>query len=227
MDKRTLGGKRKLVFVPKIPVGGPDGSLKEKSVKSESLEIGDGPIGLFQMEKESKEVKNERIKIPVKDLKSKISSSSVSLLGNSKEEPFLFRSVAGDDVFAEDLAKLGEGPITGLNLEKKSSIYSDTTSREEFENESRYLLQMPAILPEDNQTQIRGKLRIEDDGRMTLIVRGRESPGSSPRNFEFSLTMSEMGTAQEAFKQQVGGEEGSKVFVSQGSIKKKLISQIK
>ncbi|EIJ88929.1 hypothetical protein NEPAR05_0596 [Nematocida parisii] len=206
MDKRTLGGKKKLVFEPKMPTR----PLEEQPAST--------PTAPPHNEVRRKEVTPRHVK-PSKHPQAPV---AVTLMGGEKEsKPFLFSANNSEEITDDHLEMVDDSPLTVnkiLNAVKSTGV-SECTGV--LCPGSRVLLQIPNILPAGNCRYINGKLRIVNN-EMYLHLTGRISVGSSVEEHVFQITPVRVGMSQEGYRITSGDTSISKM----GRVNTKFISSV-
>lgn len=190
MDKRTLGGKKKLVFEPKMPEKPLEVEevFGEKEKKSELWRKEIAPV------KETRKDRERANRAPEKP---------VTLMGGAREkETFVFTTGNAEEITTEDLLRIENSPITVdkiANNLKSRDIAGDGAEKsiKPYQNE-KILLQIPNILPEEGQRYIKGKLIIKKEG-MYMIVGGRLSETAPVKEFMFKIDPVLTGMPQEGY----------------------------
>lgn len=210
MKKKTLGGKRKLVFVPNIPAR----DLEEQGlVELENNSIGAKEIWVDQEEKVKSipKTKTRREKFEAND-----TVRAAALIGNVKEtNTFINERVK--EIYDTDISKIENGPIVlpckELIDKKDKEIY--------IQQDSMYLLQVPKLLPEEGSQYIRGKLRIDKEGKATLILFARKNKNMLVDENIFTLDVCKIQSVQEAFVK----SSKEKVYNKIDTIKEKILAK--
>ncbi|OAG30208.1 hypothetical protein NEIG_01228 [Nematocida sp. ERTm5] len=206
MDKRTLGGKKKLVFEPKMPTR----PLEEQPAST--------PSPPPHNEVRRKEVTPRHVK-PSKHPQEPM---AVTLMGGEKEsKPFLFSANNSEEITDDHLDMIEDSPLTVNKILKtvKSTEISECMSA--LSPGNRILLQIPNILPENNCRYIKGKLRIVNN-EVYLHLIGRISVDSSVEEYIFQITPVNVGMPQEGYKIESENTSISKM----GRINTKFISSV-
>ncbi|KAI5189370.1 hypothetical protein NEMIN01_0433 [Nematocida minor] len=204
MDKRTLGGKKKLVFEPKLPTA--------------PLEIQAAPE---TKEKKSEERRKE-VKTRERPSQHRMPDQPATLIGGTKEAPsFVFNPKSIEEITTEDLMKVENSPITVDKIaEKIKSREVESISIKSFANQ-KILLQIPKILAEEGQRYIKGKIIVKNE-EMHLSLVGRLIEKDAPKEFLFRITPVETGMPQEAYKINEASDSLSRI----GEVKNKFIASI-
>lgn len=187
MDKRTLGGKKKFIFEPKMPAA----PVEEQKELCSAV----APVGVIRKEVSQREVRKEKKEEP-----------GVALVGGVKD-PQQFFCVPNNtaEITSEDLDKLKKAPITVEKVinEVKSREIKNITLDELMKK--KILLQIPNILPEENSRYIKGKIRIEENSIYLFLV-GKKTVNDPVKEFIFEITPVDVGMAQEAYKVETPNE---------------------
>ncbi|OAG29349.1 hypothetical protein NEDG_01422 [Nematocida displodere] len=208
MDKRTPGGRKKLVFTPKMPSEPSPSELEpEIKQKEEVPKIPQNPALQPQPKKQKPFQKKPEAPLPV------------ALAGGTREELFRVGIREGKEILSEDLQQIEEdAPITLEGMQARSTTYTSTSTIGQLGEGARYLLQLPGLLPEEGSTLLHGQVTVRE-GCAFLSIRGRRSAASAAESFTFSLSESFTSTLpQEAFF------KNGAVLQSEGAIHTKLIS---
>ncbi|EHY66198.1 hypothetical protein NEAUS04_1625 [Nematocida ausubeli] len=178
MDKRTLGGKKKLVFEPKMP--------------STPLEAQEAPSTAVPVKPEVR--RRETISKPVRQN----IQQPVVLMGEKETQSFVFTGKSTEEITNEDLEIIEDAPMT-VNKVLETVRSKDITEIEDILVPGQnILLQVPNILPMNNCRYIRGRLRI-DGSEVYLSLIGRISQDDAPKEYLFRVKPVRTGMPQESY----------------------------
>jgi len=205
MDRKTLGGKKKLVFAPRVP---------------DAFERPEDPE---QVEKKinSAAAPETREQDRTKKKREKEEERGVELVGGREEHSAARAPRNSKEIFSEDLLKLENAPRVVQSLANRGA-YTETFSSSALERGKKYLLQIPKLVPEEGARTIRGRLRIKENGEATLTVSARINEDEEPKEIVFLLGVSEVKMQQDVFKREKAGIS----YRSIGNIESKLVSRI-
>ncbi|KAH9386547.1 uncharacterized protein NEMAJ01_1443 [Nematocida major] len=206
MDKKTLGGKKKLVFEPKMPTE-PMNTHVSSGTKPVNVEV------------KRKEVKRKEAPAPHVH---RAPEPAVTLIGGAKEtKSFMFSSGSTQEIANEDLLRIENAPLTVDKIADAVRSKEVSGFSLDLGPKKKVLLQLPNLLPEENRRYIKGKLRIEEN-EIYLTVAGRVSANAPMQDFLFRITPVDMGMPQEAYKKEDSQESLRRI----GQVDTKFISSL-
>lgn len=173
MDRRTLGGKKKLTFQPKLPTEPLEEQIVEKPTEK--------PV-------EKKETKRKEEK-------------PVLMGGRTEEKAFGLSLGNSEEITTEDLLRIENSPITVEKIENKiksREVEGGDNFIKNYKNR-KVILQLPFLLPEEGEKFIRGKLVIKNS-KIYIRLIGRISENSQIKEFLFKIEEIETGMPQEGLK---------------------------